>query len=623
MQAFTLQPRRSIAKRLIVYVVLFSAMITLIISSIQLYRDYLRDVSLINSRLQQIEHVNLRTLSNSLWVADVAELNIHLSGILRLPDMQYLEIREGDKIWAAVGSDQHKNVITRTLPMTHVYRDKTQSIGTLKVVASLDGVYDRLIQQAIVILVSNGIKTFLVAGFILFIFQQLVTRHLVKIANYATSHGAEQLGSQLQLDRQTNEMREQDELGTVVSALNTMQVNLKQYFTALKDSETALRHQQEHLEELVKERTAVLQQQALIIDQIHDSVVSTDLNGNITSWNKGAERLYGYSTEEAHGKHISLIYPDDEKEFLENGVINPVLEKKEHETEVKMQRKNGEIFYAHLALSLLHDTSGKIKGMIGYAMDISARKQAEMEAQRKTVELQAANKELEAFAYSVSHDLRAPLRSIDGFSKMVIEDYAEKLDDAGKDYLNRIHAGAMRMSQIIDDLLDLSRYTRIKMHPTSIDLTQLAHDIVDQLRQHEPERHVDIVIQEGLHDEGDKGLMKVVLENLLNNAWKYTAKTGDAHIEFSCTRKNHEKVYCVRDNGAGFNMKYASKLFGVFQRLHSHKDFPGIGIGLATVQRVIKRHGGRIWAEASPNAGASFFFTLNDTPKPEPSRISN
>ena len=613
MQTLSRQPRRSIARRLIVSVILFSALITLVISSIQLYRDYLRDISLINSRMQQIEYVNLRTLSNSLWVADAGELKIHLTGILSLPDMQYLEITDGNKIWAAVGTDQDKNVITRTFPMSHMYRGLLQNIGTLKVVASLNGVYARLIDQAIVILVSNGIKTFLVAGFMLFIFQQLVTRHLVKIADYASNQDMENLGRQVRLERQDNRSHQLDELGTVVTALNTMQSNLKQSFTALKNSESELQHHREHLEELVEERTAELQQQAMIIDEIHDSVVSTDLEGHVTSWNKGAERLFGFTAEEAMGKHISFIYPEEELDYLENEIILPLKQKGNQDTEVKMRRKNGEVFYAHLATSLLHDKTGAVKGMIGYSMDISARKQAELDAHRKAVELQASNKELEAFAYSVSHDLRTPLRAIDGFSNMLLVDYADRIDDTGKEYLYRIRAGAMRMSQIIDDLLNLSRFTRVKLNPQTLNLSQMAVDVVSKLREQDPERVVGVDIADGLVVKGDKGLLNVVLENLLNNAWKYTSKTEDARIEFSSFLQEGARVFCVRDNGAGFNMQYADKLFGVFQRMHSDKEFPGIGIGLATVQRVIKRHGGKIWAEAEPDKGASFYFTLNES----------
>lgn len=612
MKSLTYQPRRVIARRLIFSVIAFSATITLFITSIQLYHDYLHDISLINSRMQQIEHVNLRTLTNSLWVADTSELNIHLSGILSLPDMQYLEIRNGNKLWASAGTDQHSNVIARSFPMIREYRGKPEKIGTLKVVASLNGVYTRLTNEVIVILISNGIKTFLVAGFILFIFRRLVTRHLVKIAEYASSRDMEHLGSQLQLDRKKNMEYEHDELGTVVSALNTMQNNLNHSFTALQNSERELRQHREHLEELVEKRTAELKQQAMIIDQIHDAVVSTDMEGYVISWNKGAERLFDYTAEEALGKHISFLHPEDEVDRLQIDIIEPLQRKGEHEIELKLIRKGGETFFAHLALSLLHDKYGTVKGMIGYTMDVSARKQAELKAHRKALELQAANKELEAFAYSVSHDLRAPLRSISGFSSVIVEDYADRLDESAIDYLKRIQSGTMRMSHIIDDLLKLSRLTRVELNPQNINLTKLVNDIMTQLQQQEPERIVDVKIANNIRANGDIGLLKVALENLLSNAWKYTAKKDRAVIEFGSYGKDREKVFFVKDNGAGFDMRYATKLFGVFQRMHAEREFPGIGIGLATVQRIIKRHGGKIWAEAEPHKGAIFYFTLND-----------
>ncbi len=607
-----LQPRSGIARRLIVQVILFSTVITLIISGIQLYRDYLHDLSLINTRMQQIEDANLKSLTNGLWVADAVELQTHLSGLLRLPDMQYLEISDHEKIWASVGEPQEKNIIAHIYPMIYDYRGQPQTIGTLKVVVSLNGVYERLIDQAVVILITNGIKTFLVSGFILFLFQSLVTRHLVKIAEFAREHDLDHLDRQLKLDRLDGHNREQDELGTVVTALNTMQENLQSSFTALTKSEAELKQHRNHLEELVVERTKAVEQQARIIDQIHDSVVSTDLDAIVTSWNKGAERLFGYTAKEAIGKHIAFVYPEEERIRLRDNVIKPLLEKGKQETEVKTRRKNGELFYVHLSLSLLHDEAGVIRGMIGYAMDITAHREAQREAERKTIDLEATNKELETFAYSVSHDLRAPLRSIEGFSRLVLEDYADRLDATGQDYLERIRAGALRMSQLIDDLLDLSRYTRVNLNPTDIDLTQLAHEIMAHLQQQHPERSATITIDPAMRAQGDKGLFKAVLENLLGNSWKYTGKTAHTEIEFRCREMEGEKVFYIRDNGAGFDMAYSNKLFGVFQRLHSNTEFPGLGVGLATVQRIIQRHGGRIWADAAVNNGATFYFTIND-----------
>lgn len=382
-----------------------------------------------------------------------------------------------------------------------------------------------------------------------------------------------------------------------------------------KQAEEELRLHRDHLEELVDARTRALQLQGQIIDQIHDSVVSTDLDGVVTSWNKGAERLFQYTAEEAVGRHIAFVYPEEEHQHLAEGVIGPLKAKGEHETEVRMRRKNGEDFYAHLALSLLTE-NGEPKGMIGYSMDITARKRAELKLLEHRDALAAANMELEAFSYSVSHDLRTPLRAIDGFSQLLIEDYYDNLDEQGKSYLQRVRSGAQNMARLIDDLLELARLGRYELEPQTVDLSKLAENAVARLREVDPERDIAIHIEPGLTASGDRRLLGIVMNNLLGNAWKYTARAARPKIEFGRMREDDQDVYCVRDNGVGFNMEYVDKLFGTFQRLHG-KEFEGTGVGLATVQRILKRHGGAVWAHSREQEGATFCFTLPDRYIPE------
>ncbi|MDB6109184.1 MAG: sensor hybrid histidine kinase, partial [Pedosphaera sp.] len=224
--------------------------------------------------------------------------------------------------------------------------------------------------------------------------------------------------------------------------------------------------------------------------------------------------------------------------------------------------------------------------------------------------LEEANKELESFSYSVSHDLRAPLRIISGFSGFLLEDCADKLGAEGKDSLQAVVAASQRMGELIDDLLQLSRITRSEVRCAPVDLSALARSVADQLRKANPERCVEVLIEPDLITQADARLMRIVLENLLGNAWKFTSQKRDARIEFRRTTREGAPAYFVRDNGAGFDMAYANKLFGAFQRLHSTAEFPGTGVGLATVQRVIHRHGGRVWAEGEVGRGATFYFTL-------------
>jgi signal transduction histidine kinase len=226
--------------------------------------------------------------------------------------------------------------------------------------------------------------------------------------------------------------------------------------------------------------------------------------------------------------------------------------------------------------------------------------------------LAEANEELEAFSYSVSHDLRAPLRAIDGFSKALLSDYAGALDDQGRHHLERVRSGTQRMGQLIDDLLSLSRIARAPLAREHVDVTALARRVLADLAGRDAERAVEWSVAEGLHGRGDNRLVPVVLENLLGNAWKFSSKVASPRIEVGSETREGETVFFVRDNGAGFDMAYANKLFAPFQRLHSAKEFQGTGIGLATVQRVITRHGGRIHAESAPGQGATFFFTLGD-----------
>ena len=241
-------------------------------------------------------------------------------------------------------------------------------------------------------------------------------------------------------------------------------------------------------------------------------------------------------------------------------------------------------------------------------------------AEHASRDLEDANRELEAFSYSVSHDLRAPLRSIEGFSQILLEDYAEKLDEEGQNYLGRVRAASRRMALLIDDLLDLSRVSRSPLRRELVDLSAQAREITAELAKSQPEREAEFVIADGLTANGDARLLSLALENLLGNAWKFTSREERARIEFgSTTLEGRERVYFVRDNGVGFDEAYAGKLFGAFQRLHGPEEFEGTGIGLATVQRIVRRHGGRVWAEGEVGKGATFFFTLGGAHRQESS----
>ncbi|MFL5301510.1 MAG: PAS domain S-box protein, partial [Anaeromyxobacteraceae bacterium] len=236
----------------------------------------------------------------------------------------------------------------------------------------------------------------------------------------------------------------------------------------------------------------------------------------------------------------------------------------------------------------------------------------ERRVSERTIELTAVNRELEAFSYSVSHDLRAPLRALDGFSQVLLEDYAASLDPQAKDYLARIRAASQRMSRLIDDLIQLSRVTRSELRRDDVDLSAVFEEAVEEVRERDRSRHVEVIVEQGLHVRGDERLLRAGLVNLVANAFKFTRDQTAPRVEFGATPSKGGRVYHVHDNGAGFDMAYARKLFQPFQRLHSDSEFEGTGIGLATWQRIVHRHGGRVWAEGQRGRGATFFFTLGD-----------
>ena len=252
----------------------------------------------------------------------------------------------------------------------------------------------------------------------------------------------------------------------------------------------------------------------------------------------------------------------------------------------------------------------KVRVFVDLYQKTAEIRQQEQKLRDKNLELEAANRELEAFSHSVSHDLRAPIRHIDGFIRALLEDHGERLGERGKEDLERVLAASRRMSQLIDDMLHLSRVTRAELARELTDLAALAREIAAELRRNHPGRRVEFEAGQAEPAQCDPRLMRIALENLLGNAWKFTGKRDDARVEFGASERDGKPVYFVRDNGAGFDMSYVTRLFGAFQRLHSDDDFPGTGVGLATVQRIVHRHGGRIWAEAEIGKGAAFYFTL-------------
>ncbi len=491
---------RGIGARLLLLILVFSTVVTLLLTALQLFIEYRRDVAMIEDRLGEIGRSSLETITASLWNVDGDQLRLHLEGLLRLPDMRAMEVRETmdavrNPLVVAVGERSDRAVIERTFPLVYVDRGVPRTVGVLYAQATLDKVYRRLLEQALVIMLTQGVKTFLVSLFILYIVQRLVTRHLIAIARFLTGYHPERPSTPLALERTAP--RWPDELDRMVEAFNDMGRSLQRAFDDLRAVQA----------ELEKDIAARIRAEAEVIR----------LNAGL-----------------------------------------------------------------------------------------------EQRVRQRTAELEAANRELGAFSYSVSHDLRAPLRRIDGFVRILEEEHGRNLDERGRHFLNRISGGARDLSAMIDSFLKLSRSTRGELALELVDLSRLAAEIVAELAEKEPERSVAVEIAPDLHVQGDRRLLRAALENLLENAWKYTRRTEAPSVAVGREAVEGGVAFVVRDNGAGFDMAHVGRLFTPFNRLHRPEEFEGTGIGLATVQRIVARHGGRVWAEGKPGQGAAIFFTCWD-----------
>ncbi len=490
--------QRGIGRRLLIYILVFSSCATLVATCVQLYIDYQRDVGAIKTRLDEIDRGYLDSLSASLWNLDIDLLELQLNGILQLPDITAVELREASEnvafplhiLHGALNEDQ---VLVRDYALRYRGDEGETVIGSLKVQASLSEVYRRLWDKAVVILFSQGVKTFLVSLFILFIVHYLITRHLFQLSRFVSSYDLERPTGVVELERPAP--HRPDELDHLVNAFNNMCEKLRQAYQKMHEANNAL------IEDNIARRRA-----------------------------------------EAEVRHLNTVLED--------------------------------------------------------------------RVQQRTAQLTAANSELNSFCYSVSHDLRAPLRRIEGFRRILAEHYGGSVDDKGQHYLNRIEAGTREMGEMIDSFLRLSRATQGSMQLEECNLSTMVEAIFAKLRERDPARNAHLQLQPGVTARVDRRFFEMLLTNLLENAWKYTRDLPEAVIEFGAKNTQDGVEYYLGDNGVGFDMQYADRLFAPFNRLHKPEEFDGVGIGLATVQRIIARHGGSIRAEAEPGKGATFYFSL-------------
>lgn len=401
---------------------------------------------------------------------------------------------------------------------------------------------------------------------------------------YVLQKGTREIGSG-NLDY-TIEVTQNDELGELSRAFNQMTANLKSVTASKADLEREIAER--------KRAEAEVVHLASFPELNPSPVLELDASGRVRYLNPAAK----------------TAFPD----IIAQGTKHPLLQGWKELAAVPSDKRShpvtkdiriGDSWFLTTMVYVPQDGGFRI-----YTRDITKRRKAEDELRQRTAQLEVANKELESFSYSVSHDLRTPLRSIEGFSQALLEDYAGTLDDTARDYLNRIQNSSQAMAQLIDDILKLARITRSEMRFDRVNLAEMAAAITADMRNGEPDREVEVTIERGLKAKGDANLLRVALENLIQNAWKFTRKNPRPRIQIGVTEREGRKAFFVKDNGAGFDMAYVGKLFGPFQRLHRADEFSGTGIGLAIVQRIILRHGGEVWAEGEVGKGATFYFTL-------------
>lgn len=419
--------------------------------------------------------------------------------------------------------------------------------------------------------------------------------------------------------------------------------------TNRRQNEERLRQYQTELEKRVLERTEQLSQfvekleeemtenklaqekisyQANLLQNISEAIISTDNLFVIESWNKAAQAIYGWSEREVIGRSLPDLLKGHFSSELTEKIRDGILKAGKWYGEVVFARKDGSTVDIFASVSKVSNYDGEMIGVIFITRDISERKLVEknlrllnMELEKRvtdrTAQLEAANRELEAFSYSVSHDLKVPLRAINGFSQILLEDKKNDLDQQTLEYLLKIQQATVRMAHLIDDLLRLSQVTRDEINVQRLDLIQMAKEIINTLTEGQKQRSVKWVLASGIPVSGDPVLMRAVMENLLSNAWKFTSKNENAVIEIGTITGDRQPVIYIRDNGAGFDIKKGQKIFEPFQRMHSQHEFEGTGIGLAIVKRVIQRHHGEIWADSKTGQGTTFFFTLPESKKDE------
>jgi PAS domain S-box-containing protein len=582
----------TLARRLILWTVLFSGSIALVVTVAQLTWEYRDDLREVEERFGQIEQSILPSIVEAVWVSDRKQLAIVLNGISQRRDFSHAEVLVDGQVLATSGKPRTEARMTQRWPLEYDYRGRRQVIGELVVDADLEVTRARFVERAVFIVGANIAKTALVALFMFLLVHRLVTRHLESFASHVGQASFENLNTPVVLERKPPQ--QPDELDALVAAYNNLRENLTDSYNRIRPLFQA-------------------------VEQSPVSIFVTDTSGNIEYANRHFTKVTGYRAEEVIGRNPRLfksgqtpvtVYKDMWQTITGGGIWTGRLYNR---------RKDGALYWEETVIAAVIDEHGRIANYVAIKEDITERVESERRIREineslerrvaeRTVELERANKELESFSSTVSHDLRAPLRAINGFSRLLLENERAQLSDDGQGMLDRIVANSSKLGALIEEILEYSRAAQKPLHRAPVDLGKLARSIATEMAGDHPAARVDVAALPLV--EGDATMLHQVLQNLVGNALKFSAGRSAPRVEVGCSREGDEDVFFVRDNGAGFDMRYADKLFGMFQRMHSESQFPGTGVGLAIVKRLIERHGGRIRAESAPEAGATFYFTV-------------
>ena len=604
--------KSGISRRLIVSIVIFSTVLTLLITMAQLYRDYRSDISRIKFQMQQIEDVHLRSLSALLWAADEEEIKLLAEGIMHLPDMQYLEIRDKDRTWVKLGKPQTSNIIERVYPVFYDYRGKQRDIGTLTIVATLNGVYNRLFETAVTVLVSNAIKTFLVATFIFFIFHFLMTRHILSIATFYKTLDMTAQPIPYRLDRPGKQSKSADELDFLVDALNEMQIKLHTSMQKL--------HQSNELYRTLIQYTRAIPWELDVA------------SFRFTYVGQQAVKLLGYPVKDWYEDNfwVDHLHPDD-AEYAVSFCTSQTEQGLDHEFEYRVVAADGRTVWIHDDVVVVKQEGKPVK-LQGFMFDVTRQKTAELALKQAHDELETkvaertrdlmyakndaerANRAKSEFLSRMSHELRTPMTAVMGFSQLLKED--PQVTDKQSEYISEILSAGNHLLELIEEILDLSRIEsgNVELVLKPVNLLPILGESLKLVSNMATEH--EIVIDNNLSGLrqcdvlADSKSLKEVILNLLTNAIKYgNPKTRVTVSGFPLDNGCFRLV--IADQGNGLNDDEQRKIFEPFERLGAdHTNIQGVGIGLSIAKRFIELMGGNIGVKSERGRGSEFFIDL-------------